>query len=231
MLLPRDHAWVDIDMVSIATRVEQIVNESPFMTEGMTRGLLNLSELARQMRPQLEKELWRPVGQSAVVMALNRMSERLQKSEQCETRMLSQTGELTTRTDLTEFTFPYSAGIQQSQRLLLTLAEDHPGVYVTAIRGVREVMIVAGRPLVPCIQEAFKGRRQLSRMDNLTALTLRLDPQTRSTPGIYHAVLKKLAWDKVSLVNMICTFSELTVLLEQSQTGQAFSVLSKAIVC
>jgi hypothetical protein len=218
-------------MVSIATRVEQIVSESAFMTEGMSRGLLNLSELARQLRPRLEKDLWRPVGQAAVVMALNRLAERLQHCEECEARLLSQTGELTTRTDLTEFTFPYASGIQQSQRLLLTLAEDHPGVYVTAIRGVREVMIVAGRPLIPAVQEAFKGTREMSRMDNLTALTLRLNPDTRGTPGIYHAVLKKLAWDKISLVNMICTFSELTVLLEQSQTGQAFSVLSKAISC
>jgi hypothetical protein len=201
------------------------------MTEGMSRGLLNLSELARQLRPQLEKDLWRPVGQAAVVMALNRLAERLQQCEQCEARLLSQTGELTTRTDLTEFTFPYTTGIQQSQRMLLTLAEDHPGVYVTAIRGVREVMIVAGRPLIPAVHEAFNGAREVSRMDNLTALTLRLNPDTRGTPGIYHAILKKLAWDKISLVNMICTFSELTVLLEQSQTGQAFSVLSKAITC
>jgi hypothetical protein len=216
-------------MVSIATRVEQIVNESAFMTEGMSRGLLNLSELARQLRPQLEKDLWRPVGQAAVVMALNRLAERLQHAEQCDARLLSQTGELTTRTDLTEFTYPYSATVRNAQCRLLALAEEQPGVYVTAIRGVREMMIVAGRPLVQAVQEAFEGERQLARTDNLTALTLRLDPETRNTPGIYHAILKKLAWDKISLVNMICTFSELTVLLDQSQTGQAFSVLSKAI--
>lgn len=218
-------------MVSIATRVEQIVSESAFMTEGMARGLLNLSELARQLRPQLEKDLWRPVGQAAVVMALNRLSERLQHSEQCEARLLSQTGELTTRTDLAEFTYPYSPTIHQAQCRLLRLAEGHPGVYVTAVRGVREVMIVAGRPLAAAVQEAFEDEREVSRMENLTALTLRLNPETRGTPGIYHAILKKLAWDKISLVNMICTFSELTVLLEQSQTGQAFSVLSKAIAC
>ena len=61
----------------------------------------------------------------------------------------------------------------------------------------------------------------------LTALTLRLDPETRKTPGIYHAVLKKLAWDKISVVNMMCTMSELTILLEHAQTGAAFSALSQ----
>ena len=38
-------------MLSIATKVEQIVSESAFLTEGMSLGLINLSELARQLRP------------------------------------------------------------------------------------------------------------------------------------------------------------------------------------
>ena len=32
-----------------------------------------------------------------------------------------------------------------------------------------------------------------------------------------------------NLVNMICTYTELTILLEQNQTGAAFSVLSRMI--
>jgi hypothetical protein len=42
-------------------------------------------------------------------------------------------------------------------------------------------------------------------------------------------VLKKLAWGKISVVNMMCTYSELTILLEPSQTGAAFSVLSQIV--
>jgi hypothetical protein len=94
---------------------------------------------------------------------------------------------------------------------------------------VHEILVVCSRPLIPLVEEAFASERLLARIDNLTALTLRLNPETRRTPGIYHAVLKKLAWDKISVVNMMCTFSELTILLEQSQTGAAFSVLSQIV--
>ncbi len=89
----------------------------------------------------------------------------------------------------------------------------------------------AGRPggrrdgLAP----AFGTERLLARVENLTALTLRLNPETRKTPGVYHSVLKKLAWDKISVVNMMCTFSDLTILLEQSQTAAAFGVLSQTV--
>ena len=218
-------------MLSIATNVEQIVSESPFLTEGMSLGLINLSELARQLRPQLESDLWKPVGQAAVVMALRRVSERLPQPDQHKPIMLApqRPGELTTRTELTLATYRLSDNSNECQRKLLALAEKYPGSFVTVTRGVHEMLVVCSRPLMHLVEAAFAGERQLACVENLTALTLRLNPATLKTPGIYHAVLKKLAWDKISVVTMMCTFTELTILLEQSQTGAAFSVLSNVV--
>jgi hypothetical protein len=217
-------------MLSIATKVEQIVSESPFLTEGMALGLINLSELARQLRPQLESESWKPVGQAAVVMALRRLSERLPSPEQAQANLIApRMGELTTRTELTLATYRLSDHSNQCQRQLLALAERHPGSFVTVTRGVHEMLVVCSRPLIELMESAFASQRQLARVNELTALTLRLNPETLKTPGVYHGVLKKLAWNKISLVTMICTFSELTVVLEQSQTAPAYSVLSQII--
>lgn len=217
-------------MLSIANKVEQIVSESPFLTEGIATGLINLSELARQLRPQLETDLWKPVGQAAIVMALRRLAERMPPPRISAPIVLApRMGELTTRTDLTISTYRLSDSSNECQRQLLALAEPYPGTFVTVTRGVHEVLVVCSRPLTHLVEEAFGAERLLARVDNLTALTLRLNPETRRTPGVYHAVLKKLAWDKISVVNMMCTFSELTILLEQSQTGAAFSVLSHIV--
>jgi hypothetical protein len=217
-------------MLSIANKVEQLVSESPFLTEGIAAGLINLSELARQLRPQLESDLWKPVGQAAVVMALRRISERLPQNDMAHSIVLApRLGELTTRTDLTISTYRLSDNSNECQRQLLALAEPYPGTFVTVTRGVHEILVVCSRPLTHLVEEAFGDERLLARVENLTALTLRMNPETRKTPGIYHAVLKKLAWDKIAVVNMMCTFSELTILLEQSQTGAAFSVLSQIV--
>jgi hypothetical protein len=217
-------------MLSIASKVEQIIAESAFLTEAMALRLINLSELARQLRPQLESDLWKPVGQAAVVMALRRLAERLPPPGVSQPIVLApRLGELTTRTDLTISTFRLSESSNECQRKLLALAEPYPGMFVTVTRGVHEMLVVCNRPLSHLVEQAFREERLLARVDGLTALTLRLNPETRRTPGIYHAVLTKLAWDKISVVNMMCTFSELTILLEQSQTGAAFSVLSQLV--
>lgn len=216
-------------MLSIATKVERIVMESSFLTEGLGRGLINLSELARQLQPQLENDLWKPVGQAAVVMALRRVTERLPTVRHSEIVLAHKTGELTTRTELTEFTFRQSEGTHECHRQLLALAEPMRGAFVTVTRGVNEVMVICSRQLTAAVEQAFVGERLMARLENLNAVTLHLNPSTSRTPGIYHAILKQLAWDKINLVNMICTYTELTILLEQNQTGAAFSVLSKIV--
>jgi hypothetical protein len=219
-----------MDMLSITNKVEQLVSESPFLTEGMALGLINLSELARQLRPRLESDLWKPVGQAAVVMALRRIAERLPPQGVSAPIVLApRMGELTTRSDLSVTTFRLSDNSNECQRQLLALAEPYPANFITVTRGVHEVLVVCSRPLAHLVDEAFGGERLLARVENLTALTLRLSPESRKTPGVYHAVLKKLAWDKISVVNMMCTFSELTILLEQSHTAAAFSALSHVV--
>jgi hypothetical protein len=217
-------------MLSIATKVEQIVSESAFLTEGMSLGLINLSELARQLRPQLESDLWKPVGQAAVVMALRRLSERMPQQTDVKPIMLApRMGELTTRTELTLVTYRLSDNSNECQRKLLALAERHTDRFVSVTRGVHEMLVVCSRPLLHVVESAFANERHVARVDNLTALTLRLNPETLKTPGVYHSVLKKLAWNKISVVTMMCTFTELTVLLEQPHTGPAYAILSQAV--
>ncbi|HEX8403495.1 MAG TPA: hypothetical protein VF670_02685 [Duganella sp.] len=217
-------------MLSIATKVERIVLESSFLTEGLRRGLINLSELARQLQPQLESDLWKPVGQAAVVMALRRVAERLPEQPSRAIALVRKTGELTTRTELTEYTFRNTDSIHECHRELLAKAEPLRGAFVTVTRGVNEVMVICSRALTPVVEQVFAGERLLARQDNLNAVTLHLNPDTSREPGIYHAILKQLAWDKINLVNMICTYTELTLLLEQDQTGAAFSVLSRMVM-
>jgi hypothetical protein len=216
-------------MLSIACKVERIVAESPFLMEGLGRGLINLSELARQLQPQLEMDLWKPVGQAAVVMALRRVAERLPTHKSNEIVLAQRTGELTTRTGLTEFIFRQSDRTGACHRELLAIAAAQEGVFVTVTRGVNEVMVICSRPLTATVEEVFAGERQVARLENLNAVTLHLDADTYRTPGIFHAILKKLAWEKINLVNMICTYSELTLLLEDGQTAPAFSLLSQIV--
>ena len=64
-------------MTTIPNIVEDIIKKKPFLEDALVNGLVNLSALARHMKPEIEKLVDKPVNDSAIIMALNRLIPRM----------------------------------------------------------------------------------------------------------------------------------------------------------
>ena len=64
-------------MTSIPNIVEEIIKKKPFLEDALVNGLVNLSALARHLKPEIEKHIDKPVNDSAIIMALNRLIPRI----------------------------------------------------------------------------------------------------------------------------------------------------------
>ena len=56
--------------------VEEIIKKSPFLEEALAEGIINLSSLSRQIKPEIDEELHKDVQIGAIVMALKRLSPK-----------------------------------------------------------------------------------------------------------------------------------------------------------
>ena len=65
-------------MLTIPNAVEEVIKRSLFLEGALVEGLVNLSALARQLKPEIEKKVGKEVNDSAVIMALNRLVPRLE---------------------------------------------------------------------------------------------------------------------------------------------------------
>lgn len=65
-------------MVTVPEAVEKIVNRSRYLSEAMSKGLINLSALARYIKPEIEEMLIKNVSDSSVIMALKRLEKTLE---------------------------------------------------------------------------------------------------------------------------------------------------------
>ena len=65
-------------MLTIPNAVEEVIKKKPFLEGALVEGLINLSALARQLKPEIEKQVGKSVNDSAVIMALNRLVPRLE---------------------------------------------------------------------------------------------------------------------------------------------------------
>ena len=64
-------------MISVPMAVSEILNETPYIEELLSRNLINLSSLAREIRPKVEELTMKDVQLGSIIMALKRQTENL----------------------------------------------------------------------------------------------------------------------------------------------------------
>jgi len=211
-------------MKTVADIVREIVLEQPFLEEGLATGLVNISGLARKIQPQVEEALLKPVSEGALVMALRRLAPQLEPAGG-SAGSGSFVQDVAVRSDLVELTFLRSESLLEG--LLDLLAQLRAGThrFVTFTQGVFEVTTILDAQLVDIALTAFKNEKLLARLDDLSAITIRLTKESVYTPGVHYGILKQLALREINVVEEVSTYTEFTVILERSQVDRAFSVL------
>lgn len=202
-----------------------MVRTTPFLEAALADGIINHSALARRLKRPIERALLRKVSEPAVMMALRRLGPRLGRKTIRAARPEPPMAELTVRSDLIEFTYHRSATIRTQQRRLLARLERHPDAFVTYTQGVTQAMLIIGASFEPVVEEVFADEHRVAVLRHLAAVVIRLTPAVVKTPGAYYQILKQLAWQNVNVIDVVSTYTELTIVIEDSQVAVAFAAL------
>jgi hypothetical protein len=214
-------------MKRISDLVEEYVLEAPLIEEHLSLGLINLSALARLLQPRLRRVLLRPVSEASVVMALKRLGPRVAARTRRPTTRTARPSDLTVRSNLVELTFHASAAVRQHHGRLVSRIDRSEQAFLTYTEGVTEVMLMVSAGLERRVLEIFAGERLVSRVRDLSAIVIRLAPESVETPGVYYAILKRLAWLNLNVVDVVSTRTEFTIVVRSDQVDQAFSTLRR----
>lgn len=216
-----------LNMITIPEVVEKIVRRSPFLEESLVLGIANLSALARHIKPDVEREAMKEVKEGAVIVALNRLSGKIGRRARRMKSMFRRAPDMTVRSNLMEMTFANSEHLIRRQKKLLDLVGGRTGYFLTVTRGINETTVIASRELKDRILAVFKGARVLGRIEDLSSITVLLPPGTAMVAGVYHHILKTLAWAGIAVVEVVSTLNEFTMILEDKTVDQAFSLIKK----
>lgn len=212
-------------MVTVSDALEKIVARTPFLEEGLATGIVNLSALARALRPRIEKGLVKEVGDAALVMALKRLGDRLRKKRPAPRQAAQYVSDITVRSHLSEFTFANSDTMPPRQIRLLQEIKGRGDRFITFSSGASETTAIVSSDLAQAAERIFRGERRICRIDGLSAVILRLTPQTVTAPGIYYLILKLLAWEDINVTEVVSTYTEFVLLLEDAHIDRAFALL------
>jgi len=213
-------------MRTIATCVEEILVSQPFLEDALTRNILNYSALAEELRDPISKMLRKPVKSGAIMMALRRYSPPKEMANKIKlNKVLQNLGDITVRSDLSDYTFKNSSSLINSHLKTLEIIKDDPHIFYTFTRGVHESNVLITTALKSHIEEFYKDETCTSVQDHLSAITIGLPKENTKIAGLYYQFFKRLAWEGISLYEVVSTTNEFTILVEDEVVDKAFSAV------
>jgi hypothetical protein len=215
-------------MRTISQVVEAIIQESPFFAEVISEGVANNAEIARRIKPVVEKRLLEKVSESAIAMALHRMSKTTKKRSVFGAKFLKHISDITVRSNLVEFIFPNSADISRAVEEIFKTARKHPESFVNFSRGLYETLLILNDSLEKSVTRVLRKEKH-TRRGGLSAITMRLPQSSLNIPGLYYPLLKAIAWEGISFVEVMSIDTEFSIIFEDKDVDRAFSILKKTV--
>lgn len=213
-------------MKTIATCVEEILISQPFLEDALSRNILNYSALAEELREPISKMLRKPIKSGAIMMALRRYSPPKEMANKIKlNKALQNLGDITVRSDLSDYTFKNSNTLIQSHLKMLEVIKDRSNAFFTFTRGVHESNVLISTSLKDQIEESYKNELCTSVKDDLSAITIGLPDENTKIAGLYYQFFKRLAWEGISLYEVVSTTNEFTILVEDNVVNNAFSAV------
>lgn len=210
-------------MITVPQVVEEKIKASPYLLEAIGSDLINLSQLARILKPEIDKELYKNVSIASIVMALKRQSKHI-KTQSRKYDFGKMLGDISVRSNLMELTFANSPTLLNNLKGLLAKTPDD--VFLTWTRGVYETTVIASNQIESEVDKLFKSESLKFRIPNLSTLTIKLPDNNIEIPGVYYYVLKLLAWEGINLIEAVSTATELTIVLKTEDVNRAFGLFS-----
>ena len=213
-------------MRTIASEVTNYVKTKPFLSTALSQGIINLTSLAREIKPNIEKGLRKPAKSGAIVMALKRISDSLEFiSTHKIIGVLKNLGDITVRSSLVDYSFLISESLLLSQGKLLSKIENLKDVFYTSSRGVAESNIIVSKNIADLVDELFQKESCNGKTENLSSITVKLPNENVTIPGIYYFIFQRLSWEGVNINEVISTSNEFTILMDETQVNIAFEVI------
>jgi len=75
------------------------------------------------------------------------------------------------------------------------------------------------------VDALFQGERRTQKAENLSSVTVKLPSENVSVPGIYYFIFQRLAWEGITLYEVISTTNEFTILVSEDQVDKAFTTI------
>jgi len=215
-------------MKTVSNCVEDILITQPYLEEALARNIINFSALAVELTEPISKMLKKDVKPGAIMMALRRYNPPPTLGNTVKMkRVIQNLGDITVRSNLTDFTVKNSATLIDNHAKILERINQEDKLFYTFTRGIHESNIIVSSSLNDFVNEHLIQEHFIVIQENLSAISINLPQDNSKIAGLYYHFFKRLAWEGVVLYEVLSTTNEFTILVEDEFVDKAFTAIKK----
>ena len=218
--------YIYYNMRTISQAVEEIIGRSPFLMEAMSEGIANNAQIARKIKPDVEKRLYEEISEGAIAMALHRMGKEITRP-QYGARFLKRVSDITVRSNLVEFSLPHTADVLPTLESIARSAQLRKELFFNLSIGLYDIVVIANAELVDDVETALGRVGGLRKTEDLSAITMRLPEASLNVPGVYYPILRAIALEGISFIEIMSVHTEFSILFDNKDVERAFSVIKR----
>ncbi|MCF7915950.1 MAG: hypothetical protein K9L66_12350 [Spirochaetaceae bacterium] len=215
-------------MESVSSMVKKLLKQKPFLLEAFERGILSYGSLAEEFKPLIEQSLNKEVKESAIVMALRRYADDVQRKTPVirENRLSC---EIVMKTNICDFNMRKTENLLPRLKELYGIVNLGRGDFLNVTIGNDEISIAVSDKYEKEVRDFLGEQENLDFRDGLVSLTLIFSGDFLHTPGVVFQALRKLAWENINVYEIISTMTELTVVIERTASTRGYEALQEFI--
>jgi aspartokinase len=191
--------------MTIAQNVRSHLRNKPYLLEALEKGIVNLSELSRQIQEELKTD-----NTSAVKAALRRYAEELQRHKQ-------------KREEKVLHVLKRSGIAVYDRKSVMITAKELEGKSGMKVDLLDKHVYLLDRSELP------ERINALVKHENCTMIVVHSPEELENTPGVVAFLTTLLSEQNVNMIEFISCWTETIIVVEKKDSLKAYEVLSNMV--
>lgn len=206
-------------MKTIQQTTLEIILEKPEIAEILSTNFVNISSIARKIKPIVEEKLLKPITLISIIIALKRIKEKMPKEE----RIFNEIPEIMIKSGFTEIIIDVNKNQKKIDNMI---REIFPNKNLILTKGDKEITFLINSKHYNKIKNQFKTKKVIT---NLDILTLNFYEDIIEIPGVYYKILRGFKINQIPLVEIFSTYSQLSLVVKSIHIEKAIKLLKNIL--
>lgn len=211
-------------MIKIQPIVKEIILNDLEASMALTRGYMNMSSYAYQIKSKVEEKAKKSVTITSLVVSLSRIRKEINKTKPLIQKVKIKN--ITTKLPLSEITYDNKENILEKMESLhknvLISSED----FFAVTMGTSEIDIICSANLENKILKHLKLKPKWTN-HNFAAIGISYGSEVFGTPNIFFSLLSITAKARINIEELISTPTELTFIVAEKDFAKTVSLFSE----